>query len=284
MRHKKRKKDKPCILIVAKQNKNGIKMALKLEKMLKNYTDDIHFDRSTALRFRKAGFSIKKFNGDIVITVGGDGTFLWTAQQTNVPILPVKIEGHGFLCTCNFKELTQNLERLAKKDYRIIEKMRLRCIKEKTGLIDRILHKSYPPAMNEVVFGRKRPSKILEVEFRVDGTTFDFVGDGILFSTPSGSTAYNASAGGPVVDPDLEVISIAPLYPFFSNIKPIIVPANKKIEVEIKNGDCALILDGHGGEYVKARTRFIVEKGKPVKVISISEQNFYKKLKDEFLG
>ena len=272
------------VMIVAKQNKLGIKMAKKLEKLLIGHGMCIHFDRSTALRLRKHGVSINKFAGNFIITLGGDGTFLRAAHQANVPILPVKIEGHGFLCTCTFKELANNIRNVIKGKYDVTERMRLRCIVEKKGIFDKILNKPYPQAVNEIVFGRKRPSKILDIEFRIDGVAFSFVGDGVMFATPAGSTAYSASAGGSIIDPSLEVISIIPLYPFYSSIKPKIIPAGKSIEVSVRNAECALIIDGHGGEYVKKGSKFIIEKGDPVKVIDFMKYDFYKKLKKECIG
>jgi len=283
-----KKKTNLNVLIVAKQNKLGIKMAKKLEKMLSEYSDDIHFDHATALKLRKRGISIRKFTGDFIITVGGDGTLLWTASKADVPILPVKIEGHGFLCTATFKDVMDNFDKIVRKDFKITERMRLQCSKIKKGkiekYIDKFLRSEYPPALNEITFGRKRPSKILDVEFKIEDVVFDCVGDGLILSTQAGSTAYSSSAGGPIVDPRMNTITIIPLYPFFSKLKPIIVPAEKKIEVEIKGGDCALIIDGHGGEYVKAGMRFMIERGKPIKIINIAEQNFYEKLKKDLMS
>lgn len=271
------------VLIVAKQNKTGMQSAKKLENLIKNKVREIHFDRSTALRLRKMGHSIRKFNGDLIITLGGDGTFLWTAHKTNVPILPVKLEGQGFLCTVNFKQLVENLDRILKKDFIIVERMRLRCSKVPKGKIQKymiaIRHSDYPLALNEIAFARKRPSKILDVEFKIDGVVFDMVGDGVMLSTPSGSTAYSSSAGGPMIDPSMEMISIIPLYPFFSKIKPMIVPKDKKIEVTIAGGDCALVIDGHGGEYVKKNTTFLIEAAPHAKIVTLHEQNFYEKVR-----
>ncbi len=291
LRRKRHVKKKLCVMIVAKQNKLGIKLAKRLERKLREYTSDIHFDVSTAKKafeFKGKGTKIGKFRGDLIITIGGDGTLLWTAHQTSVPILPVRIEGHGFLCTTEFNELIKNMERIKKKNYVITERLRLSCSKLRKGKIEKyfnkFLHKEYPHSMNEIVFARKRPSKILEVEFRIDDTVFSVKGDGILFSTPSGSTAYGASAGGSLIDPLLDAITIVPLYPFHSRIKPMVVPASKKIEVKVKGSDCALIIDGHGGEYLKAGSEFVIEKGEPMKVISFSEYNFYKRFKSEFLG
>lgn len=278
-----RKKGINSVLIVAKQNRVGMQHAKKLEKVLAKRVAEVHFDRSTALRLRKIGHSIRKFNGDLIITLGGDGTFLWTAHKTDVPILPVKLEGQGFLCSCNFKQLIDSLDRVLKKDYTIIERMRLKCTKTRTGKLQKyisaIRHTGYPLALNEITFARKRPSKILDVQFVIDGTTFDMVGDGVMFSTPSGSTAYSSSAGGAMIDPSMEMISVIPLYPFFSKIKPMIVPKDKRIQVNIAGGDCALIIDGHGGEYVKKYSSFLIEAAAPAKIVTLHPQNFYEKVR-----
>ncbi|MBI2076583.1 MAG: NAD(+)/NADH kinase [Candidatus Aenigmarchaeota archaeon] len=274
------------ILIVAKQNKAGIHAARKLEKLLKEYTEDIHFDLSTVKKAREAkGTPVRKFDGDFVITVGGDGTLLWTAQQTNKPILPVRIEGYGFLCTADFKELVENIKKLINRDFSIQERMRLSCTKVTKGKIERYLRlrRSYPAAANEIVFARKRPSKILTIEFTIDDTVFEFSGDGILISTPHGSSAYAASAGGPLVDTSLDVISVVPLYPFYSKIKPFIMPASKKIHVKIKAGECAVIMDGHGGDYVSSEADFLIEKGEPLRIVSLFKSSFYERFKKKFM-
>ena len=290
LKRKKVKKGKgiQSVLIVAKQNKTGVKSAIKLERMLKNKVKQVHFDRSTAIRLHRLGQSIRKFNGDLIITLGGDGTFLWTAHKTNVPILPVKLEGQGFLCSCNFKQLMDNLDRILKRDYIITERMRLKCTKITPGKLQKymsaIRHSNYPLALNEIAFGRKRPSKTLYVEFKIDGVVFDMIGDGVMFSTPSGSTAYSSSAGGAMVDPSLEIISIVPLYPFFSKIKPMVVPKDKKIEVTVEGGDCALIIDGHGGDYIRPKTTFLIEAATPVKIVGIVQQNFYEKVRKNLMA
>jgi len=272
------------ICIAAKQNQVGLRSAKRLEKELKNKGITAQFDRSTAIRLRKGkGISLKKFDGDLIITVGGDGTFLWTAYQAQKPILPVRLEGYGFLCTIDFKDLIKNIDKIISKKYFLFDRMRLQCTKVRKGIIERILHTTYPLSVNEIAFARKRPSKVLQIEFTVDGTSFEFVGDGLLISTPAGSTAYAASAGGSLIDHSLETISIVPLYPFNSKIKPLIVPANKKIEVRIKGGECALIIDGHTGEYVKANSEFLIEKSHPIKVVTLSDYKFYDRYKKVFL-
>jgi NAD+ kinase len=281
----KTKKKKTSILIVAKQNKAGLKHAKKLEKLLRRYTDDIHVDKSTAFRFKRLGTAVSKFRGDLIITVGGDGTFLLTSQRANVPILPVKIEGKGFLCTCNFDELEKNVKRIFTGNFAVIERMRLRCTKMPSGKIEKYVEKlhrkEYPYCINEIAFARKRPSKLLNIQLKIDDVTFDMIGDGMMFSTPSGSTAYSASAGGSIIDPKISAIHIIPLYPFYSKVKPMIIPSDKKIEVEIKGGDTALVVDGHSGEYFSRESKFVVEKAKPIRVITFDEKNFYDKVRKQ---
>ena len=276
------------VLIVAKQNPIGMKSARKVEKLLKGRVKEIHFDNSTALRLRKRGHTIRKFKGDLIITLGGDGTFLWTAHKTDLPILPVKLEGQGFLCTCNLKQFVEHIDRILRRDFDVVERMRLSCVKVPHGKIEKYIGKikktHYPLALNEITFGRKRPSKTLDVEFVIDGVAFDMIGDGVMFSTSSGSTAYHSSAGGAMIDPSMDVISIVPMYPFFSKIKPMIVPPDKKIEVSIKGGDCALVVDGHGGDYIKKNSRFIVSAAKPVKIVRFVEHNFYEKIKKNLMA
>jgi NAD+ kinase len=276
------------VLIVAKQNSVGIKAAKKVESLLLGKVKEIHFDSSTSIRLRKRGASIRKFRGDLVITLGGDGTFLWTAHKSDLPILPVKLEGQGFLCTMNLKQFAENLDKILRKEFEIIERMRLSCTKVSQSTIQKYIEiirpTQYPLALNEIAFGRKRPSKVLEIEYKVDGIVFDMIGDGVMFATPSGSTAYHSSAGGAMIDPSLKMISIVPLYPFFSKLKPMIVPQDKKIEVTIRGGDCALVIDGHGGDYVKKNSTFVIETARPVKVVSLVPQNFYEKVRKNLIG
>jgi NAD+ kinase len=213
--------------------------------------------------------NIRCFKG-IVITLGGDGTFLLTAQKVGCPILPVKTGGVGFLCNVEYKELMRRLNDLLARKYKIIKFMRL------------FSGEDYPQALNEIVISRKYPSKLLELEYIIDGIRFSFAGDGVIFSTPWGSTAYNASAGGPVVDPVIDSISITPVNSFYSSVKPLVVPANKEIRVTVKRSRASIVVDGQGVADVEPGESFIVKKGTDLKVINMKRYNFYEKLRKTF--
>jgi NAD+ kinase len=275
------------ILVVSKQTKHGLEKSNELVNQLEKRNADIFMDPTSAKKLHKRPMQIKKFDGDIIITTGGDGTLLLTASQTNIPILPVRIGGYGFLCTIDFDDLIKNLGKLMEMDFYIEERLRLSCTRTGSGKIekymDKFWKKQYPHSLNEIVFTRKRPSKIMEVEFTIDSQKFSFVGDGLLLSTPSGSTGYHSSAGGSMADPSMQLISIAPLYPFFSKLKPLIIPADKKVHVKVKRGEVALIIDGHGGDYFAPEANFIIEKGEPSRIINLIDSSFYSKIKDRFL-
>ena len=278
---------KKKILIVSKQTKHGLEKSKELIRLLEKKNIEVFMEPTSARKLKKKSFQIKKFDGNVIITIGGDGTLLLTASQTNVPILPVRIGGYGFLCTIDFDDLIKNLDKLINLDFYVEERLRLKCKRNIGGNIEKymskIWKKEYPHSLNEIVFTRKRPSKIMEVEFTIDGQSFTFVGDGLLISTPSGSTGYHSSAGGSMADPSMKLISITPLYPFFSKLKPLIIPSEKKIKVKVKRGEISLIIDGHSGDYFGPHADFLIEKGEPSKIINLIENNFYEKVKNRFL-
>jgi len=136
------KKKGLSVLLVAKQNKAGLKAAKQAEALLKKYTDDIHVDRSTAFHFRRPGTSIRKFSGEFIITLGGDGTFLMTAHRASVPILPVRIEGKGFLCMADWNEFKKYMPDLFRKKFITIDRMRIRPSKiASDGVISKYIDK-----------------------------------------------------------------------------------------------------------------------------------------------
>ena len=251
------------ILVVAKQNEKCIKSADKLKK---NLNHEVVFDPLTGKKLNKKSENIDKFDGDFVITLGGDGTFLWTAQHTDKPILPVRAEGFGYLCSIDFDKLIN--------DVKIIEKHK---ITERTRLSVKCKNLNAPDATNEIVFTRQRPSKIINIKIIIDKTRFEFKGDSILFSTSVGSTAYASSVGGCVIDPNIDIINIVPISPFNSKIKPIVVPIDKKIYAEMDSGIIAI--DGQW-EKMFINGKFTIQKGKSLKLITF-EDAFYRKLKEK---
>ncbi|MCD6093051.1 MAG: NAD(+)/NADH kinase [Candidatus Aenigmarchaeota archaeon] len=252
------------ILIASKQNKKCLNYADGLSKKLRKH--EIVFDIQTGKALSKTSEEIERFDGDIAITIGGDGTFLRVAHQTHVPILPIRAEGVGYLCSTSFDEFVKkNIKKF--DDYEITK---VSTLSIKNGI-------KAPRAINEIFIANDR--KITDIRFTIDETEFGFIGDGIIFSTPLGSTGHAMSLGGPFIGWDADVICIVPVAPFNSKIRPMIVPSDKKIAVKVSSG--VVIVDGFWKKPFAGRN-FVIEKGEPVKIITL-EDDCYKKFREKFL-
>ncbi len=166
---------------------------------------------------------------DAALAIGGDGTILKvmdTLLGSNVPVLGVNAGHLGFLADCESDEIEESLGYLLSGDYEVDNLPVLKTTGPK-GICVR--------ALNEICISRSAEGGILHIEVLVDGREVAVVAsDGILVSTPSGSTAYNLSCGGPILHPNLPVAIITPICPHLLAIRPIVVPLSAKIEFTIR--------------------------------------------------
>ncbi len=167
---------------------------------------------------------------DLVLVLGGDGTILSVAERSanwNKPVLGINLDRLGFLVDIEQNEIEAGLDKLFAGEYILDERVMLRA--ELAG------GKS-ADALNDIVVTRANSSlKILELDIFIDDEYVDdFKADGIMISTPTGSTAYSLSAGGPIVDPSLESMIVTPICPHKMYSRAIIVPANKTVTVQCK--------------------------------------------------
>ncbi len=181
-----------------------------------------------------------------IIVLGGDGTMLRAARtygQGDVPILGINMGTVGFLSNIEINEVDEYLDRFLQSDYTIDTMMMLEVnIYEN----DTIINTSH--CLNEVIIKSKVP-RMVTLNYRINGQPcVPYKGDGLIFATPAGSTAYSLSAGGPIVDPELEAILITPVapYTFFAfGQKPAVISARKVIKVNPPYGkDIIISLDG----------------------------------------
>ncbi len=176
---------------------------------------------------------------DFLISVGGDGTLLGVARKAfkyDLPVLGINLGTLGFLTDLNMEELPTFVEDLSKDDYKINPRMIIEGqIKDKKFI-----------AFNDIVISRKNLSSMLEVRAKIDKKAFNtYFGDGLIVSTPSGSTAYNLSVGGPIVYPLTNAFIITPIAPHSLTQRPIVVPADFEIEFKVpKDSGAVVIIDG----------------------------------------
>lgn len=183
---------------------------------------------------------------DVVAVLGGDGTILRALRlmgERMVPVLGVNLGTMGFLAECAPEALEEAVRRLAAGDYRLEERMLLR-VEREGG--ERAL------ALNDVVVSRGACQRVLQADVTVDGqAAARFSGDGLVISSPTGSTAYSLSAGGPVVVPQLDCIVLAPVCPHTFSARPMVVSGKSQIEAALAprgaGGRLMLSIDGGDG-------------------------------------
>ena len=183
---------------------------------------------------------------DVVAVLGGDGTILRALRlmgEKMVPVLGVNLGTMGFLAECAPEALEEAVRRLAAGDYRLEERMLLSV--EREGGESSL-------ALNDVVVSRGACQRVLQADVTVDGqAAARFSGDGLVISSPTGSTAYSLSAGGPVVVPQLDCIVLAPVCPHTFSARPMVVSGESQIEAALAprgaGGRLMLSIDGGDG-------------------------------------
>lgn len=170
---------------------------------------------------------------DCILTVGGDGTLIGSAQMTfgsGIPLLGVN-RGHlGYLCDLDESSVFDALDLLLEDHYGVEERMML------TGHIVDAEGQERAPlhALNDIVISASNGLNVIQLSAKVDGEyLYSYICDGMIFSTPTGSTAYNLSANGPIVDPKTRVILLTPVNPHTLNSRSIVLDPNAEISVEV---------------------------------------------------
>ena len=193
---------------------------------------------------------------DLIIVLGGDGTLLSAAravgpQQT--PLLAVNLGGLGFMMTIGPGELPAALGCVARSAYEVDSRMVLEVDLERDGkVVDRFF------ALNDIVVASGAVARLLHLEAYADGNfVCGYRSDGLIVSTPTGSTAYSLSAGGPVMVPDVAALSLTPICPHTLSNRSVVLPATAEVEVRILAGDEEnyLSVDGQVGRHLEQQDR-----------------------------
>jgi len=195
---------------------------------------------------------IEEMDADMVICLGGDGTMLYTFHRipNHTPVLGVNFGVVGFLPQLDPEHAEREIERLV-KGFDVMEMMRLSV--ELNG-------KMLPAALNEAVLVTSRPAKIAQFHIEVDGRLLDeYRADGIVLATPTGSTAYSMSAGGPILDRHVDATLIVPIAPHKLSSRPWVVPGSSKIVVRtmLPHKHCTLVVDGQHYEDVGSKDEMV---------------------------
>ena len=235
--------------------------------------DDINFN----IDYEKISENLFDFDCDMALILGGDGTLLraHNKMHNNIPLFGINMGTVGFLTEIEVEHTFDALEEIMKGEY----------YKEKrTRLI--VSHENHNfKAMNEVVVMTDKPAKMLHFQILVDGEIIEEVrADGLIISTPSGSTAYSMSAGGPIVDPKVAGFIINPICPYKLGARPFVVSDNSEITVKLlkKGKNAVFVMDGQINEEAKYEEEIKFRKSpKDALFIRTSTKYFYEKVKDK---
>ncbi|HUO05803.1 MAG TPA: NAD(+)/NADH kinase [Candidatus Binataceae bacterium] len=203
---------------------------------------------------------------DLIVVLGGDGTLLGVARMVAAratPILGVNLGGLGFLTEITIKEARAGLERVLNGEYEVERRIMLEAAIFR-GAKSRAAAESFQ-ALNDVVVSKGPPGRLLHLEVLASGKPFcTYRADGLIIATPTGSTAYALSAGGPIVYPTLDAILLAPICPHMLTNRPVVLP--DKFEIEIRMGardhEMILIADGQESAPIGASDRIRVRRGR----------------------
>jgi len=221
---------------------------------------------------------------ELVIVFGGDGTFLSVSKQVNefdIPILGINSGGLGFLTEFTLDELYPIMEKIIEDDYEI----------EERGMLSASVYKknkkfgSYT-VLNDLVINNGKVSRIIDLAIYAEGNLITtFKADGIIFSTPTGSTAYSLSAGGPIAHPTLPVTLITPICPHILTNRPLVVSNEMEITVKVlTEGSSYLTLDGKETVKVELNDEIKLKKSdSTVKLVKSPFRDYFSILKTKLM-
>lgn len=255
---------------------------LHVKKSFEKHGIEVVLDNNSAQMLGLLGqeFEVLCDNSDVLVTLGGDGTLISAVRRSHeydVPVFGIHAGKLGFLADIDIAELEGFILKLISGNYRIDNRAVLRAeIVTKEGTTRLV-------AFNDIVMTRSTISKMIHLDTFVDGKSFNtYYGDGVIVSTPTGSTAYNLSAGGPVLFPLTQVFALTPISPHSLTQRPVVLPGHFAIEIKTSDTSASVVVDGQDmydfgeGDVIKIRLS-----AKPAQLIHREEFNYFEVLKQK---
>ena len=264
----------------SKDKKNNI-----LNMVIKKFKGK--FDLNNIVVFNSFDIEKQNLKGlDLLVVLGGDGTLLGIARalkdEVDIPLFGVNIGNLGFLSSVEISELDEALDKIKDGNYRITERMMLSCSVDYNGGSEQL------NALNDVVLARGTLSRMEKFKVFVDGKIYSsFKGDGLIVATPTGSTAYSFSAGGPLIYPNLELITITPICPHKRNMQTIVLNGNSIVEIIAENEEEEIYLTVDGQKAIEVSKQKIVKVSKSkksVKLLLFDDYDYFNVLRNKILN
>ena len=220
---------------------------------------------------------------DLIVVLGGDGTMISTARlvgDSDTLVLGINYGSLGYLTDFRIEEMFPALEAIFRGEYEIDRRVMLHA-EHWRG--DEMLARGR--VLNDVVINKAALARIIQIEVSLNGLFVNsFRADGLIVSTPTGSTAYNLSAGGPIIYPSMNAIVLTPICPFTLTNRPIVIPDDARIELKLEheNEGVALTLDGQIGYTMKAQDRVVIRKSRTTfNLVQPPNRNYFDVLRNK---
>lgn len=271
--------------VVAKMgSREATRVAAELAEWLRRRGIEVSLDEQSLRASGSQGPTPFEPTGryDLVVVLGGDGTLLSVARNlaADVPLMGVNLGRLGFLTEMRRTELYPALVQVLSGKFML----------EPRSLLDVEIHRNGAArasfrAFNDAVIAKATRSRIIDLDLQVDGCPVaDYRADGLIVSTPTGSTAYNLSAGGPILHPTLPVTVLTPICPHTLSLRPMVVPDSAVVEVvlETQREEVYLTVDGQEGTTLgfRDRVRMTRSQGR-VLLVKIDRRTFYDSLREK---
>ncbi len=273
-------------IITKSKNQRALEIGIKLYDWLKKRKLCGLCEEELAAPLKLSGQSKAEISeqADLIVVLGGDGTLLSIARhlkRSDPPILGVNLGSLGFLTAITLDELFDVMEDILAGNFSLSPRMLLN-----VTLFRRDQPISNHNVLNDVVINKGAMARIIDLETVIDGKPVNtFKADGLIFSTPTGSTGYSLSAGGPIVYPTLNSITVAPICPHTLSNRPLIVPPEVTIETTLTSADSDdvfLTLDGQAGFSLQPFDKVVISRSDhDIKLVTSPSKTYFEVLRNK---
>ena len=264
-----------CLLVSRIDLPGAISCARQIKKALQKSGVEVIIEKDTAVFLGEPGVPCSEAAADAAVVIGGDGTILRTVQQLTkqIPIIGINHGEVGFLADLEPEEAWEFIRTLV-SGFEVEKRMRLSLFMNDQPLGD---------ALNEALIVTTRPAKMLRFSIIIDGRISEqFRSDGLLVSTPTGSTAYAMSAGGPIVDPRIEGFLVVPLAPYMLSSRPHFIGSDRRLEIRLESSKPAkLVIDGQKTVELGSTATLAVKRSDQPALFIDAYRNFFEKVDEK---
>ena len=275
-------------LFISRKNQLSVDCCIEIIDLL-GADNEISIDRDYKKYFSKDILSNLSFyesskkidsSYNFLFSIGGDGTILRSItfiKDSGIPILGINTGRLGFLTGLQKESLKHGLELLKNNKFRIVNRSTVSVSSEKNN----INFGDSPFALNEITINRKDTTSLLNISCEIDDMYHtDYWSDGLIISTPTGSTGYSLSNGGPIVAPESGIIILNPISPHNINMRPFLINDTSSIKIIVKEKDYSLSLDSRIYNVDEKSVLLIKKSDFTINTIEFTEDNFFKKLRE----